>query len=206
MQTRDQLLNNAIATADAMTALFGPRVEVVVHDLSEETISYIVNPLSHRGVGDPSNLEEIDFRPSDTVIGPYEKINWDGHLIRSISVVQRASDDSASFLICINYDQSDLQAAQRAIQVLLPAVQSGSQPEALFRKDWHERVNTFVTDWCNAREARVDALDKRSRRDLVLSLESSGALSEKHAAAYVARVLGVSRATIYNDLKKDVDG
>ncbi len=205
MQNQNLLLNNAIATADAVAALFGPRVEVVVHNVSKARISYIVNPLSHREVGDPSNLEEIDFLPSDTVIGPYEKINWDGQLIRSISVVQRARDGSAPFLICMNFDQTDLQTAQRAIQALLPTGQSSSRPEALFRKDWHERVNKFVTDWCNARDMRVDALDRSSRKDLVLSLEASGALSEKHAAAYVARVLGVSRATVYNDLKKEVD-
>ena len=116
MTNRTALLANTKALADAIPLLIGDRVEVVVHDLTSETIAHIVNPFSQRKPGDPSNMQEIDFQPSDTVIGPYEKVNWDGNVIRSISVVMRHENGDAEFVLCINHDQVDLQHLQRAVR------------------------------------------------------------------------------------------
>lgn len=192
---------NACATAEAIGLLFGARVEIVVHDLASGTIAHIVNPYSHRVPGDPSNVHDIDFRTEDMVIGPYEKVHWDGSILRSISIVQRTPEGRAAYMICVNYDQADLLAVQRAVEALMPAKPLGQQPDDLFRNDWHERMNIFVSDWCQARGAKVDELNRGLRRALLAELEASGALAERNAAAYVGRLLGVSRATIYNDLK-----
>jgi predicted transcriptional regulator YheO len=201
MTERVSLLANAKAIADAIPLLLGVRNEVVVHDLRSETIAYIANPFSQRKLGDPSNMQEIDFRPSENVIGPYEKVNWDGSVLRSISVVIRDDAGNAEFVLCINHDQADLQNLQRAVKSLMPVRPIGGQPEALFRNDWHEKLNVFVSSWCSERSLHADALSRDARRDLVKALDQSGALSERNAASYVARLLKVSRATIYNDLK-----
>lgn len=192
---------NSCATADAIGLLFGQQVEVVVHDLSNGTIVHIVNPYSRRVPGDPSNVDDIDFRNEDMVIGPYEKVHWDGAVLRSISIVQRTATGHAAYMICVNYDQSDLHAVQRAVEALLPSKPSGQQADALFRNDWHERLNIFVSEWCQAHEVRLDALSRSARRALLTELDAANALSERNAAAYIARLLRVSRATIYNDLK-----
>ncbi|MFC6589077.1 transcriptional regulator [Sulfitobacter pacificus] len=201
MSTRCTLQANARAWADAIPLIMGARVEVVIHDLASETIAYIANPYSRRKPGDPSNMQDIDFRPTDTIIGPYEKVNWDGSIIRSISVVMRNVDGEAEFVLCINHDQADLLTLQNAITGLLPARPAQGQPEALFRNDWHDRLNIFVSDWCAERSLRIDGLDRDRRRELIAALDASGGLSQPNAASYVARVLGVSRATIYNDRK-----
>jgi len=195
------LLANAKALAEAIPLILGSRIEVVVHDLRSETIAHIANPYSQRKPGDPSNMHEIDFRPTDTVIGPYEKVNWDGSVLRSISVLMRDDKGSPEYVLCINHDQVDLQNLQRAVQGLLPARPAGEQPEVLFRNDWHEKLNIYVSDWCAERSLRADRLERDARRELVAALNDSGALSERNAASYVARLLGVSRATVYNDLK-----
>jgi len=201
VNTRCTLQANARAWADAIPLIMGARVEVVIHDLANETIAYIANPYSRRKPGDPSNMQDIDFRPTDTIIGPYEKVNWDGSIIRSISVVMRNVDGEAEFVLCINHDQADLLTLQNAITGLLPARPAQGQPEALFRNDWHDRLNIFVSDWCAERSLRIDGLDRDRRRELIAALDASGGLSQPNAASYVARVLGVSRATIYNDRK-----
>jgi predicted transcriptional regulator YheO len=195
------LLATAKALAQAVPLLFGNRVEVVLHDLETETIGCIENPFSQRKPGDPSNMQETDFRPGDTVIGPYEKVNWDGSILRSISVVLRDDAGKARYVLCINHDQADLQQLNQLVRNLQPTQIAGVQPDSLFRNDWHERLNVFVSDWCAHRDLRIDALDRSTRRALVGSLQDSNALAGRHAAAYVARLLGVSRATIYNDLR-----
>jgi len=202
----DPSLANACATADAVALLFGARVEVVVHDLAVERIAHIANPLSHRAPGDPSNMSEIDLGGAQAVIGPYEKVNWDGSILRSISIMQRRSDGTPAYVICVNHDQADVQALQRAAQMLCPPPSQAPRPAALFRNDWHDRLNTYATAWCRHRGLRIDDLARSDRRALMADLDASGALAERHAAAYVARMVGVSRATIYNDLKAQSEG
>lgn len=200
MAAFNSVLANACATADAMVALFGPRVEVVVHDLNAECIAYIANPLSQRSIGDPSNMHEIDLGDAE-VIGPYEKVNWDGATLRSISILQRCSDGTAAFVICVNHNQADLLALRRVAQSLGSTPLEATGPQMLLRNDWHERLNNYASTWCRDRGLRIDMLGREDRRTLVGDLSTSGALAERHAAAYVARMVGVSRATIYNDLK-----
>lgn len=191
----------AVPFAEAVSALLGPTIEIVVHDLHKEAVAHICNPFSKREVGDPSYLNEIDFRPGDRVIGPFERINWDGRVIRSISAVLRTPAGTPYALACVNFDISDVRAAQNALEALIGTPVTAAEPEALFRNDWHEKMNRFIVDWCRERGLTIDALSRDERRDLLESIDRTDGFRERHAASYIARVLGVSRATIYNDLK-----
>src|SRR5258708_11731295 len=97
-------LSNFFAVADGLAELFRPFIEVAVHDLATDCIAHIANPFSPREPGDPSDLKEITFDASARVIGPYEKINWDGRRIKTISVVLRADNGKPVGLLCINAD------------------------------------------------------------------------------------------------------
>ena len=188
--------------ADALVQLLGPKVEVVIHSLRSGQVAHIANPLSKRQTGDPAFLEEIDFRGGQDIIGPYEKVNWDGRVIRSISAVLRASDGALLGVVCVNFDVSDIKAAQNALSAMMPGEVTAPRPDILFKNDWHETINQFIVAWCGARGVAVDRLSRRERQDLVSEINSVSGFREKHAASYVARILGVSRATIYNDLKR----
>ena len=50
------------------------------------------------------------------------------------------------------------------------------------------------------RKLRISDIDRRDRRELIEGLQAMGAFEARRAPAYVARILGVSRATIYNEL------
>src|SRR3712207_9037497 len=99
---------------DAIALLFQPYAEVVLHDLSTETVVYLSNPFSKRELGEPSLLHEIDFKPSDVIIGPYEKVNWDGRRIKSVSAVLRAGSKGIGIL-CINVDVSHFHADRKSV-------------------------------------------------------------------------------------------
>src|ERR1700676_4433315 len=100
-------LSAFFCVADGLAALFRPFVEAVVHDLATDSIAYVPHPFSPREVGDPSDLKEIKFAADAKVIGPYEKINWDGRRIKSISVVLRDGAGQAVGLLCINADVTE---------------------------------------------------------------------------------------------------
>lgn len=86
----DPTLDNFRTIADAIATLFYPHAEVVLHDLRTQKVDYIANNLSKRVIGDDSSLEDmLSEEISERNIGPYEKLNWDGQKIRSLSSVLR---------------------------------------------------------------------------------------------------------------------
>ncbi len=186
---------------DAIALLLQPQAEVVLHDLGTETVAHIANPFSRRAVGEPSLLHEIDFDPDDTLIGPYEKVNFDGRRLKSVSAVLRDPDGRAIGVLCINLDMTHLHAAIELLATLTRVPADAGQPAVLFREDWHERINQYVHAWTARNAVSIADLSREQKRALVGELASDGAFGGKHAAAYISRVLQMSRASVYNYLR-----
>ena len=185
---------------DAIALLLQPQAEVVLHDLATETVAHIANPFSHREVGDPSLWHEIDFRPDVGLMGPYEKVNFDGRRLKSISAVLR-EDGRAVGVICINLDVTHLQSAIELLTALTRVPLEAGQPAVLFQEDWHERINQYVHAWTARNGVVIAGLSRAQKLHLVGELAADGAFGGKHAAAYVSRVLQMSRASVYNYLR-----
>jgi len=101
---KDLLLTRYAPIADGIAALFFPYAEVVIHDLHDQTVLYLANNLSKREVGDDSALEEIDHSARERVIGPYEKLNWDGRRMRCVSNVLFDDEGRPAGMMCINFN------------------------------------------------------------------------------------------------------
>ncbi|WP_310359150.1 helix-turn-helix transcriptional regulator [Paraburkholderia strydomiana] len=192
------LLKRQEAVANGIAALFYPYAEVVIHDLGSQTIAYIANNLSKRELGDASALEEIDAAVApDGTMGPYEKLNWDGRRMRSVSIMMRDDDDEPVGVMCINYNVAVFDDMKSVIDTIVSRVTLVAQPEVLFRDDWQERINTFMHTWLRERQLSLATLSRVHRRELVDALFAEGAFSVRSAANYVAKVLGMGRATVY---------
>lgn len=187
--------------ADGLARLFHPHVEVVAHDLASQTVVYIANNLSRRALGDDSALDEISFDADEDVIGPYEKVLWNGARIRSVSIVVRDDVGAAIGLICVNMDLSVFERAREALSLLLDRQGIEPQPEKLFKDDWQERINRFLHGWLSQRNRTLAALSRTEKRQLVEALYAEGAFTGRSAAPYVANLFGLSRATVFNILK-----
>ena len=185
---------------DAIAILLQPQAEVVLHDLATETVAHIANPFSHREVGEPSLLQEIDFRPDVALIGPYEKVNFNGRRLKSISAVLRENGRAVG-VICINLDVTHLQSAIELLTALTRVPPGAGQPAVLFQEDWHERINQYVHAWTARNGVVIAGLSRAQKLQLVGELAADGAFGGKHAAAYVSRVLQMSRASVYNYLR-----
>lgn len=197
-----QRLAAYLPICDGIAALFQPYVEVVLHDLETETVVYIANNFSKRELGESSLMHEIEFEPSDNVIGPYEKINWDGCPIKSISVILRA-EERPTAVMCINTDVSHFDSARRILETLAAVPKVADRSTALFKEDWHERINEYINAWVGQRGTTIAVMNKAAKKELIIDLAKDGALGGKNAATYIARVLGLGRATVYNYLRSD---
>lgn len=193
-------LSAYVPICDAIALLLQPQAEVVLHDLATETVAHIANPFSHREVGEPSLLHEIDFRPDVALIGPYEKVNFDGRRLKSVSVVLHESGRAVG-VICINLDVTHLHSAIEMLTTLTRVPPGAGQPAVLFQEDWHERINQYVHAWTARNGVVIADLERAQKQQLVSELAADGAFGGKHAAAYVSRVLQMSRASVYNYLR-----
>ncbi|MCB1135933.1 MAG: PAS domain-containing protein [Chlamydiia bacterium] len=196
-------LKNAQLFAEAIARLLHPFAEVVLHDLEMDLIEAIYNPLSRREVGDHSYLDRFDFDTSVNIIGPYGKTNWDGRSLKSISVVIRGDGGQAEGFLCVNVDTSAFESVNQVLRSFLgndADLPEGAQQ--LFKDDYYEKINIYVRNYCRERQVSLDALGRVEKQEIIKSLEADGAFKGKNAAVYVSRVLGISRATVYNYLKE----
>jgi predicted transcriptional regulator YheO len=189
--------------AEAVATLLKPHAEVVIHDLRTQTIAYIANNLSRREVGGSSlaELKDIGSLGAD-VIGPYRKTNFDGRQLKSISAVLRNKAGEPFGLLCINFDIAPIEAARDALSLLAAFEGAGAQPSALFRDDWQETVNTAIADFLGERGLAASALAKKDHAAVVEMLEQEGYFSIRNLVPYLARLLGISRATVYKHLRE----
>lgn len=196
-------LDNYRTIADAIATLFFPHAEVVLHDLRTQKVDYIANNISKRVIGDDAALEDmLSGEVDERTIGPYEKLNWDGQKIRSVSSVLRDANGTPIAVLCINLNISLFETAKQALELFLSSSKLVPQPDALFRDDWQERINTFLHSWLRQRQLGLNLLTREHKRELVEALHAEGAFKGKSAANYVANVLNMGRATVYKHLKK----
>lgn len=190
-----------IPVCDAIAQLLRPHAEVVLHDLGTEKILYIANAYSKRRAGDSSLTEpEPAFDLSADVIGPYRKRNWDGRRLKSITAVLRDPEGKAIGLLCVNLDVEAFAGALEHLQRLIELPKPATRPAALFARDWREGVNNIVGEFLAARNMTLAGLASEELDDLIVELDRHGIFEIRKAVPYVARVLRLSRATIYNRL------
>ncbi|WEZ82392.1 PAS domain-containing protein [Rhizobium sp. 32-5/1] len=191
------------AVCDGIAQLFQPFVEVVLHDLETETAAHIAGNFSKREIGEPSLLNEIDFRPIERILGPYEKVNWDGRRIKSISIILRDANDRPIAVLCINADVSHFHAVMQTLSAFASVPVDHDKPASLFKEDWHERINEYIQNWTTSRALIIANLTRDQKQQLVKDLSADGAFGGRNAAAYISRVLGMGRATVYKYLNQE---
>lgn len=200
LNSMENSLSQAIEIAQALCRLLGPQVEAVVHDLSTEKIVFIEGFLSKRRVGDPSLLDEDLQFESELTRSVYSKLNFDGRLLKSISIPIKEKGKIIA-LLCINYDVTFFQELNKLTDIILgkPLLK---KPEALFKNDWQDRINEFIHQFLKVSNLQFSSLTNKDKSKIVHMLYKQGAFCEKNASDYIARALQISRATVFNYLRK----
>ncbi len=194
-------LHAYIPVCDAIALLLWPHAEAVLHDLSTDKILYIANAYSKRRAGDSSlNDPEQAFDPTLQVIGPYAKTNWNGNRLKSVTTVIRDSNQKAIGLLCINHDIEAFSGALDMLKGLVELPQPAPKRSSIMAQDWRETVNTTIADFLKWRKISLAGLNSAETDGLIKTLDDRGIFEIRNAVPYVAEILHVSRATIYNRL------
>jgi len=196
-----QTLNTIKLIAESIAMLLAPYAEVVIHDIPDDTIIAIYNNFSKRQSGDGSLLSAADLaNDNECIIGPYNKTNWDGRLLKSISTM--IYDQShPRYLLCINIDLSQFERLQTSIMQFMYTASEQQPHEGLFKYDWREKINNYIQEYLQYHQLAAYRLTRQQKKALIRHLNEVGAFKGRHAASYIAHLLQISRATVYNYLK-----
>jgi predicted transcriptional regulator YheO len=204
---KDLLLERYAPIADGIAALLYPCAEVVIHDLRNQTIAYLVNNLSKLEVGGPSVLDEVHYAARGQTIGPYEKLNWDGRRMRCVSNILFDDDGKPAGMLCINFNIAVFEDVRSTLDLFIKGGTLTAAPaDDLFRDDWQDRINTYLHTWLRERQIGINALTREHKREIVEALHAQGAFRGRSSANYVAAVLTMGRATVYKILKQMKEG
>jgi len=198
------ILEQVTHIASALGSTFAPFAEVVVHDLRspQNAILGIYNNLSGRQVGDPVTelgLARIENDSYPQVVANYANQFSDGRRVKSTSIGIKDSEGHYFAALCLNVDMTVFRGISSMIEQFL-AISEGEGKESLDPNNadaLRDRIDRFATSLATTpRALRTD-----QRRDLVQKLKEEGFFELKRSMDIVAQHLGVSRATVYNDIK-----
>ena len=191
------------AVCRLISRLIPGQVEVVLHDLSTGKIAAIEGGISNRIVGDDSLVETAgleDDADENDIIGPYPQTNWDGEKLRSFTLILRDSEQQPVGLICVNLRTAAFAAAADLL-ASLSAINPAPKSKALFAQDWRDAAKQVISETLAGRGVTLVTAKREDKVALVGALARAGVLEMRGSADYTAKILGVSRASIYNLLR-----
>jgi predicted transcriptional regulator YheO len=199
------LLEQTKQIALGLSATFAPFCEIVVHNLlnPQHSIEAIHNNLSGRTLGGPATelgIERLADPNCPPVIANYSNQFADGRQVKSTSIGIKDSHGNYFATLCLNVDLTLFQGLESVLRQFSavgadPLVDESLDPANATAI--RARIDQFAAKLSTTpRELRT-----ADRRKLMRELKQGGVFEIRRSVETIANRLGVSRATIYNDVK-----
>lgn len=203
------ILEAMIPIVDALAQTFGKNCEVVLHDVKNPQNSIIAISNGHvtgRIVGGPMS----EYGLATLRKGQYDqhKINYmkkssDGRVLKSSLMYIKDEKGELIGFLCVNIDISEITVVKNILndmfEINTHETTSESQEES-FGSTINEVLSNIVDKTLEKFGKPVAFMSKEDKVSIVEALEEKGVFLIKGAVDYVAKVLCVSRYTIYNYL------
>ncbi|GAB6088010.1 helix-turn-helix transcriptional regulator [Alkaliphilus crotonatoxidans] len=206
-KTLHPILKGMIPMVEGIARTFGKNCEVVLHEISESKKSIIAIYNGHvtgRSVGSPMldvGLKAVRKGKNADNILNYRNKSSDGRVLKSSTMFIRNEENEIIGCLCINIDISEFVVAQKSLEEL---ILTDSKVEASMGDFIANNVNdvlmNIVSETLDAFGKPVAYMNKEEKVNIVKKLDDQGAFLIKGAIDYVAKILCVSRYTIYNYL------
>ncbi len=209
MTDQECLLHNLQRMADAIVAMFGRNCEACVHDLTElsHSLVYIRGDVTHRKPGAPATdllikmIRKNSGRGEDT--HNYKTTSRDGKALKSTTTLFRDTAGRPVAALCINFDTTEFYNASQALTPFINLPENGSPPSAeTFAHSPGETVEALLHHAAKEIGKHPSTMNVEERCQCITILEDNSIFQFKGAVEQVARMMGVTRFTVYNYLKK----
>ena len=202
------LLKGIIPLVEGIANTFGKNCEVVLHDIRNPQSSVIAIANGHitgRSIGSPMTeygLATLRSGQFDKPIVNYRKKTRDGRILKSSSLFIKDENGKLIGFLCINYDISELTIARNIINNLTNIIEETdfSEEDESFGNTVNEMLSSIVNKTLESVGKPVAFISKEEKVNIVQILDEKGVFLIKGAIDYVAKVLCVSRYTVYNYL------
>lgn len=203
------ILKGMIPLVDGIASTFGKNCEVVLHDIRNPQSSVIAIANGHitgRSIGSPMTeygLATLRKGQFDKPIVNYRKKTKEGKLLKSSSLFIKDEKGKLIGFLCINYDISELTIARNIINDFTNIIEDADFDEdsgESFGSTVNEMLSSIVNKTLESVGKPVAFISKEEKVNIVQTLDQKGVFLIKGAIDYVAKVLCVSRYTVYNYL------
>jgi predicted transcriptional regulator YheO len=202
--TVNPVLERYRALVNMVSETFGSNCEVVLHDFSnmQNSIVEIANGhVTGRSIGSPlpeHSLKRISEGRVEDVIN-YTGKSAEGRVLKSSTTFIKDNQGKVVGCFCINFDMTELVVAQKVLNDIMN-VATDTNENAPQKATINDVLTEIVASTIESVGKPVAYLTKEEKVQIVDNLDNQGAFLIKGAIDYVAKVLCVSRYTIYNYL------
>ncbi len=204
-QTIHPELQRYLPLVDGIAETFGGHCEVVLHDFSLLPNSIIAIANGHvtgRSIGSPIteySLEMIKQGDTSSDIINYTGKSFDGKVLKSSTFFIQDKHGDTVGCYCINIDLTEIYAVKKVIDNMVQ-IQNDTKGFAENGNVVNDVLYDIVIKSVEQAGKPVVYMTKEEKVVIVKLLNNQGAFLIKGAIDYVAKVLCVSRYTIYNYL------
>ncbi len=211
---KSQLIGQLDAIMDALASVAGRHIEVVLHDLAhpEASVIRIINghvsgrkrgsplldaPDNDRGFLGLLNQPSTPQGPEPTVFTGYPTTSVQGKPLQSATVLFKDENGKPQLSLCFNADNSAINSAREALALLLPQPpEEKPEQEAGLEETLDEIIRACIPP---TGQLRTGA-SKQEKVDIVRQMQIRGMFMVRGGVEKAAKVLGVTRYTVYNYL------
>jgi predicted transcriptional regulator YheO len=189
----------------ALTAMLGKSCEVVLHDTTdlEHSIVWIEGDVTGRAVGGTMTdygLQRLQKGETHPVFN-YTTYTETGKTLKSCSIWLRDPEAEIYGAFCINMDVTAIEYLQDLVRDLAPDTSRGDVGET-HAQTLQQLLDTMIAECEYQIGAVAEDMTKDDRVEMVRMLDDRGAFQVRNSVVYVAGRAGVTRKTIYNDLRE----
>ena len=209
MPQHKSIFSNLERVADSVVALFGKNCEACIHDLTslQNSLVYITGDVTGRKLGAPATdllirkLQQDRSNPRD--IHNYKTTTNDGRSLKSSTTFIKDKNGQPIAAFCINFDTTEFYNASQALIPLLNL--TGKEPPSNDETFSHSATET-IEEVFNQGVGEVGkhpatmCVDEKTQ--LITYLEENGVFQLKGSVEEVGHLMGVTKFTVYNYLKK----
>ncbi|KAB2891314.1 MAG: transcriptional regulator [Desulfobulbaceae bacterium] len=199
-------VDNLKRLADAVVGFFGPSCEVCLHDVRslQRSLVYITGDVTCRKPGAPATDLLVRALQQQRVedLHNYRTITGNGRALKSSTVFIRDAAGKPLFAFCINFDTTNFFNASQALQPFVNSLEQSVETSETFALVAEETIESLVNRSILALGKQPATMTTEEKTRLIGLLQQDGVFRLKGAVEQVARLVGVSRYTVYNYLRK----
>lgn len=201
-------LENLKKLAKGIAAQFGSDCEVVVHEISEQTLEHSIvaienGHVSGRKLGDgPSQvvLEQLAAGcvPDDHFC--YLTKTPDGKILKSSTVYIKDGDGKVGAIFGINFDVSRLSMVSSAVsELIMPSDKEDAEPPRI-AQNVSDLLDNLIEQSVQLVGKPVALMNKADKMQAIHFLNKNGALLITKSGDKISKYFGISKYTLYSYL------